>query len=115
MTGSWDDQTAADLVRRYLDLSARIETQSEERDSIKVRLRLLGVGKHDTGAGVVTVTPQRRFDADLAADVLRTINPDLVATCSISKVESGLVKKVVGDDVYDRCKKPVGDHKVSVA
>lgn len=102
------------LLKRYLQLAVQAHEISIEVEAIKTRFRALGPGVHDLGIGTITVQPQKRFDADTAADVLRKISPDLVTTCSRSFVAADLVKKVVGDDIYEQCQKPVGEHKVSV-
>lgn len=103
------------LIKRATQLNQIISDAGQELAAIKMRMRDLGEGQHEYATGKITITPQRRFDPELAATVLRSINPDLVATCSVSKVDAGLVKKVVGSDVYERCQKPSGEHKVSIS
>jgi hypothetical protein len=109
-----EEQLLIGLRKRYLELAARADEIAMEMQVIKDRLKRNIVGKHAVGDGYVHVTPQKRFDPDLAANVLRDINPDLVATCSIAKVDSGLVKRVVGEDVYERCQKTLPEPKVVV-
>lgn len=110
-----EDLVFIGLRKRYLELSAKIAQYEEERENIKVNFRRLGAGAHPIGDGKATVSPQRRFDPDIAEKVLTEINPDLLIACSKSVVDSGLVKLMLGDLVYDRCKKNVGEDKVQIA
>lgn len=103
------------LRKRYLELAVRAQEITQEAAVIKDRMRKLGRGKHEVGNGTVTISPQKRFDQDLATEVLGGISPDLVTACSVSKIDSGLVKKAVGDDVYERCQKSSGDDKVVIS
>lgn len=103
------------LRKRYLELGAQIETYENERAVIKERVRRLGRGAHPVGDGKITISPNNRFDPKLAEQVLTEINPDLVAACSTTKIDSSLVKKAVGDDIYERCQKAAGDDKVTIA
>lgn len=103
------------LIKRYAQLAAQMLAYGAEVEAIKARLRKLGPGRHEYAAGKVTITPQKRFNAELAAKVLTEINPDLVAACSEPKLTSSLVKKLVGDDVYERCQEPSGEDKVAIA
>lgn len=109
-----DEALLNGLRKRYLELAARAEEIDTEMAVIKDRLRKFGEGRHIAGDGYVQVSPQKRFDPELAATVLRGINPDLVATCSVSKVDSGLVKKVVGENVYEQCQRTAGEPKVVI-
>jgi hypothetical protein len=104
----------AGLRKRFLELAVRAHEIESEAKVIKERMRKLGRGQHAVGDGKITISPNNRFDPGLAEKVLSEINPDLVAACSVSKIESSLVKKLVGDDVYERCQKAAGDDKVSI-
>lgn len=103
------------LIKRYSELSVRSGEIADEMTVIKSRMRQLGRGKHQFAVGTITVSGQKRFDPELADAVLRAIDPNLVPKCSISKIDAGLVKRVVGEDTYERCQKPSGEDKVVVA
>lgn len=110
-----EDLVLIGLRKRYLELGAKIVDYENERDNIKARVRRLGAGTHPIGDGRATVTPQNRFDSDLAEKVLTGIDPKLVASCSRSTVVSGLVKQQCGDLVYEQCQKPAGEDRVSIS
>lgn len=103
------------LRKRYLELGTKIEQYEEERDTIKARIRKLGAGTHAIGDGKATVSPQKRFDPELAEKVLVGINPDLVVACSKTVVVSSLVKLLLGDLVYEQCQKSSGEDRVTIA
>lgn len=104
------------LVATWHDLEARRVELVEAQEQIKHQLREhLDVGRHETDAGTVTLSVNRRFDPTLAATVLEKINPDLVAACSVTKVDSSATKRLVGGDVYERCMAEVGAARVSIS
>lgn len=109
-----EDLALIGLRKRFLELGAKISEYKEEQETIKDRARRLGVGKHPVGDGRVSVTPQKKFDADVAEKVLKDINPDILVACSRSVVQSSLVKLMLGDDVYERCQVRSGDDKVTI-
>lgn len=110
------DQVLDDLRAQWLDLDARRESILEQQDAIKDQIRnLLDVGKHHTpSGGLVTLSPNRRFNPELAAQVLSAINPDLVVACSVTKVDSSLTKRKVGEEIYEHCMKDSGVPRVSI-
>lgn len=114
----WDEVVAQSqieaLIKRYHELEVTRTQVVGEQSTIKAQLRVLGLGKTVTAAGSVTVSLNRRFDSEWATKVLAEINPDLIPACSISVVDAKLTRQVVGDDIYERCMKPAGEHKVSV-
>jgi hypothetical protein len=103
-------------VKMYVELDERIKDLQAQQGDIKARLRAsLPVGKHETDVGLrVTISPNRRFNEALAADVLGSIDPELLAACTVQKVDSATTKKLVGDDVYSACMKDVGDPVVRI-
>jgi hypothetical protein len=111
---SSDQAVMQGLLRRYTMLGERASQIKQEMDAIKSRFRLLGRGQHDLGIGKVIVTPQKRFDPEVAEKVLRAIHPDLVEKCSISKLDSALTKQFVSGEVYERCQSPTGEDKVVI-
>lgn len=103
------------LIKRYSELNLRSNEIAVEIAVIKSRMRQLGRGRHEYAVGTVTVSGQKRFDPELADTVLRAIDPNLVPKCSISKIDAGLVKRVVGEDTYEKCQKPSGEDKVTIS
>lgn len=90
------------LVGRYLDLKDEAEQIAGQMDTIKDQLRALGVGRHETNAGVtVTVqAPARRFNLDRAWALL---TPEQQAVCvapAAAKVKAQLAP-VVAETCYD--------------
>lgn len=98
------------LVADYATLTAQIDALTARRDEVKAQLRDLGAGKHETTTGlVVTVTPQRRFNAAKAAE---TLPADVVAQCldfSASKARA-----VLAPALYQAFMEDSGDPRVSV-
>lgn len=109
-----ETRTPEDMVARYTHLEGIRASCVEEQDAIKAALRTrLDVGKHDTSAGTVTITINRRFDPALAATVLAS-NPELLAMCSTTTVTAAKAKKVLAPVVYESLMKPVGDPTVRI-
>jgi hypothetical protein len=104
----------AGLRQRYLELVARIENDATEMDRIKAYFRQLGRGQHSVGTGGVTVSPNTRFDPETAEKVLRSIDPALVAACSVPKLDSTKTREVVSGEIYAQCQKQAGDDKVKI-
>lgn len=102
------------LVRRYLQLGTIIDDAKQEQDVLKEKFRQLGVGKYQTDAAPVVVSPNRRFDRDTAEKVLRAINPDLIAACSETVLTAAKARAVLPPPVYESCMKASPDHKVNV-
>ena len=103
-----------DLVKRYVELSTLIDEAMSEQEQIKAQFRQLGLGKHVTGAGPITISPNRRFNPEQAENVLRAINPDLIAACSETLLTSARAKQVLPPAVYEQCMKASDKYKVEV-
>lgn len=104
----------APLIKRYLELEERRSSIATEQDGIKAQIRAAAeIGKHETEAGTVTLSPNRRFDATLATEVLTKISPDLITACSVAKVDSAATKRLVGTAVYEQCCKDAGEPRVT--
>lgn len=103
-----------DYVKRYLELQSVIDDCKAEQEVIKADCRQLGLGKHTTGAGPVVVSPNRRWDAATAEQVLREINPDLIPACSETVLTSAKAKQVLPPAVYEQCMKASDNYKVSI-
>lgn len=110
-----EDLVFIGLRKRYLELGAKIAQYEEERENIKVNFRRLGAGAHPIGEGKATVSPQYRFDPELAEKVLTDINPNLVAACSVVKIDPSLARAVLSPALYNQCKKSSGEDKVLIA
>lgn len=109
-----EDLALIGLRKRYLELGAKIEDYENERDNIKARVRRLGAGTHPIGEGRASVSPQRKFDPELAEKVLTEINPDLVRACSSLKIDSAKAKSVLSPSLYDQCKKSYDEDRVVI-
>lgn len=108
--------TVDDLVARYGELERRRQSIVHEQDFIKGQLRKeLDLGKHELGTGVVTVSPNRRFDPTLAREVLTRLNPALIDACSTTTLNAAAAKKVLPPAVYEQCMKESADPKVAIA
>lgn len=110
-----EDIALIGLRKRFLELAAKIEDYEAEQETIKANIRRLGAGTHAIGDGKVTITPQKKFNPMLAEQVLAGINPDLVTACSKSVVMSSLVKKLLGELVYEQCQKSSGEDRVTIS
>lgn len=97
----------ADVLARKSDLEA------VERD-LKARIRTLvpGPDTYAAGEATLTISPNRRFDANTAMKVLP---PNLLDLCLVSKVDSTAAKKVLPPALYDQCMTEVGELRVAFA
>lgn len=109
-----EDIALIGLRKRFLELAAKIEDYEAEQETIKANIRRLGAGTHAIGDGKVTITPQKRFDPELAETVLTGIDPALVVACSVAKIDSALARKILSPALYDQCKKPGGEDRVLI-
>jgi hypothetical protein len=100
----------AGLRRRYFDLLRRASETEDEIAAIKDRMSKLGHGEFAVGEGKVTISPpNKRFNPELADTVLRRIDPNLVSTCSVSKIDSSIAKRVLSPVLYEQCQEtPAG-------
>lgn len=100
---------AAELARLAAD-KADIEAREKE---IKAQIRDLVDGPDTYAAGdlSVVVSPNRRFDPKLAE---RTLPPELLDLCRISKVDSAAAREVLPPALYAQCMVDVGDYRVSL-
>lgn len=95
-------RTLDDDVATWLDLTERIEELTSQRDAVKARLALHGIGTHTT-AGGVTVTvgaPPRRFNLERAWSMLTEDQKDVCTSPDAAKVKKQLPGVLV-DDCYD--------------
>lgn len=101
------------IAAEYLDLKARAADIDERIKQIVAELRDLGPGRHAAGTHSITVTTQRRFNADHAADVLAG-NPELLAACQETVISSAKAKQVLAPAMYELCMLEAGDARVSI-
>lgn len=99
-----------DLVKRYTDVAAHVATLNAELDDIKAELRAAGTTTAPCGIKV-TVTPNRRFSADRAAEVLP---PSLLAAVSRPSIDTSLAKEQLPPALYAQCMVEVGQPRVAV-
>jgi hypothetical protein len=100
------DPSTVQLVERYNHLEQIRASAVEEQDAIKAQLRAVyDLGKHETPAGTVTVSPNRRFDPTLFEQLLGD-NTELVAACSST---------ILPPAVYLSCMKESPDARVTIA
>lgn len=105
----------AGLRRRYFQLVDRAQEISDEVAAIKDRMSKLGHGEYAVGEGsVVVAPPNKRFDPELADTVLRRVDPNLVATCSTSHIDSSIAKRVLSPALYEQCQSTPAGAKVRV-
>jgi hypothetical protein len=111
---SSDEVRLIEQVKRFLELGSIIDDAKAEQEMIKAQVRQLGLGKHTTGAGPIAVSPNRTWNAAQAEQVLREINPDLIAACSETVLTSAKAKAVLPPAVYERCMKVNPAYKVQI-
>lgn len=98
-----EEINVADLHKEWLDLEIRREDAVSRQAAIEQTLGVaLGLGEHQTGAGVVEIAQSRRWNAELAELVLP---PDVVAACQDKVLSSSKVKEIVPPALYRRCQK----------
>lgn len=99
-------------VKRYLELDALKADVEIEQATIKGRLRDLGSGVHHAPCGVnVSVTPNRRFNADRAAEL---VPGPLLEQIQSVVVDSKKAKAILPPAAYDACMAEVGDPRVVI-
>ena len=107
------DTTPEELAREYLDLKERAAVIDDRIKQIVAELRdNLGAGRHTAGDHTVTVTPQRRFNPDRAAEVLA--GSPLLEACQETVVTSARAKQVLPPAVYETCMVEAGEARVSI-
>lgn len=99
-------------VRRYLELDELAKDIAIEQATIKTRLRGLGDGNWEAPCGVhVSVTPQRRFNAEHAVTV---IPADLLPMVQSTVVDGKKVKALLPPALYEACQVESGDPRVVI-
>lgn len=108
------DDTLEQTVTRLIEIQqTRAELEAEEKHLKNTIRTRLNVGDKGTvnGQPVITVTPNRRFNADLAAD---TLPGPLLSLCTVTKIDSTLAKKNLPPVLYESCMAEVGDPVVRI-
>lgn len=103
------------IVSRLAALNEQRQTIEAEDKRLKAELRLaLGVGTQGAvdGTPVVSVNPNRRFQAALAAQVLP---PALLDLCKTTVIDSKAAKAVLPPAMYEQCMGEVGEPVVRLA
>jgi hypothetical protein len=102
------------LARRWLDLEAERRQLEEEQAGINARLRYaLDVGAHDTVSGAkVTVSLNRRFDAERAAEV---IPAELRPIVEVTVIDAKKAKEVLPPKLLDACRVVFGEPRVTIS
>lgn len=102
-----------DDISRYLHLDEKRQTIADEMDAIKARLRdTLDLGSYPgPGDVTVTLTPNRRFSADRAAELLPD---DLLDACRVTTVDAKQAKAVLPPAAYDACMTEVGAPRLAI-
>lgn len=90
--------TAEALAAEYLDLKDRAAVLDERIKQIVAELR---------------DTPQRRFNATQATEVLGS-NPELLAACTETVISSAKAKQILAPAMYELCMVEQGDPRVSI-
>ncbi len=109
------DQPLQATIIRLLEIRDTRQTLDAEETQLKSLVRQrIAVGGQGTvnGQTVVTVTPNRRFNPDLAT---KTLTPDLLALCTVSKIDPPTAKKTLPPALYDACMAEVGEPVVRLA
>jgi hypothetical protein len=109
------DPTLQATVIRLLEIRDARTVLDAEETNLKALVRShLTVGQQGTvnGQPVVSVTPNRRFNPDLAS---KTLTPDLLALCTVSKVDPSTAKKTLPPALYEQCMAEVGEPVVRLA
>lgn len=102
-------------VKRYLELEAIKADIQTEQDTIKARIRALGVGQHTAPSGVPVkiAKPNRRFNLDTATKLLA---PEVLEQCRAEGFDATKVKRFLSPELLDMCMDPgTGDPRVSIA
>lgn len=109
------DADTAGVVAQIHRLNAQAEEIDGEIRALKAVLRQrLAAGQAGTvnGEKVVTLTPNRRFDPALAAQVVPS---DLLPSISTTSIDSKLAKAVLPPALYEAAMREVGEPVVRLA
>ena len=99
------------LISTYARITATISEYNEQLDQVKAELRQLGTGTHHGSNGTATITAQRRFDPQLAAD---TLPAELAAACTETSINAAKARKILPPALYEACSPETGQPRVTV-
>ena len=91
----------ADCVRRLIDVQARITELTGQADSLKTVLRAVGpLSRHPAAGVLLSVTPNKRFDATKAKQLLpaRTF-----ADICVPRPDPAAARRVLTPETYEAC------------
>lgn len=98
-----------DDVLRLLDVQTSMRALEEEQEQIRERIRQHGPGQ--VGDLKVSVSPQRRFSAQLAAEKL---TPEQIGQIAETTLSSAKAKDVLPPIVYESLMYEIGKPRVTV-
>ncbi len=110
ITAAVDPNRLDELVKRYADVASHIATLNAELDAIKDELRAVGTTTAPCGMSV-SVSVNRRFNADRAAEVLPA---SLLAAVTRPQIDTTLAKAQLPPALYEQCMVEVGQPRVAV-
>jgi len=104
-------RTLDQVLTEWFDINDRIKQLEDAKAALQTEMRAYGEGAHESAKGTVTVSPQRRFNADRAAEVVPI---DLYQLCQETVVSSARAKAILPPAVYEACMVEVGQPRVTV-
>lgn len=99
-------------LRRWRELADAADCIASEQEGIKARLRTIGTGKHHYATGTVTVSPQRRFNAKLAEQLLPAETFQQICE---TRPSATLARKILAPTLVDACMAEQGDPAVRIS
>lgn len=106
------DLDTTNIVRRLAELQAMIADLTEQSEALKTELRSLPPADYDiNGTPALRVTATRRFNIDLAVQMLTT---DQRASCIVANFDPSLVKQHLTPVQVEQAMVESGKPKVSV-
>ena len=109
------DPTLKAAVTRLLEIREQRTALDAEETHLKTLVRAhIPVGGAGTSNGepIVTVSPNRRFNADLAKT---TLAPELLDLITVAKIDPPTAKKTLPPALYEQCMAEVGEPVVRLA
>lgn len=104
-------RTLDQILTEWFDINDRLAALEDAKKTLQTELRNLGEGQHHATKGAVTISPQRRFNADQAAKV---IPAELLQHCTETVVSSARAKATLPPALYEACMVDVGQPRVTV-
>lgn len=113
----YPEDRAEELRQEYLEIADKVAALQDRLDAIKAEVRtLLPRGTHEVGdGGRVTISPNHRFDEDLARKAI----PGPMLPLVMKEVPAHMIidrfacKNELPRSLYEKCMKRQGEDKVS--